>query len=837
MKYAEVAVDAPAGHERTFSYSVPDGMALVPGQLVRVPFGSRRLQGVVFSLGDEPNFPHTRDILSAVAAEPHLGPVQLELARWVSDRYMCSLFEATAPMLPPGARTGGSMTVDLIPSLQGSKGQSTSENLSEAQARVMDYLRKHAPVARGRLLKAMGETAERTLRALERKGLIILTPSRESASIGPKLVKYLALTPLGASALTPQGESEDGSALSRAPKQAELASVLASSDEAMALADANRTYGVSAVNGLRRRGWVTVVEAALSRDPLFGLNIEPVEPVSLTGAQAEAAAEVGRALLGDGTGSFLLEGVTGSGKTEVYLDAVEAAIAGGKRAIVMVPEIALTHQTIERMAERFPGNVAVQHSGLTPGERYDQWWKIRRGEYGVVVGSRSAIFAPQPDLGLVVIDEEHEWTYKQNEPDPRYHAREVAIRLAQLVNAAVLMGSASPDVETYFNAESKLHQPLHLSERIATSEEGVPAPRPLASVEVIDMRSELKEGHRHFLSRDLIASLKDVAKSGGKSILFLNRRGASSQLMCRNCGHGVRCRRCDVPLTLHNELPGSQQAQTQSGQSGPTGKDGILVCHYCGNRRRVPPVCPTCKQYQLSLYGIGTQAVEAAVSDLLPGVTVLRWDRDTAKKASDVEHMMAEFRQPGPAVLVGTQVVAKGLHFPDVTLVGVILADLSLGVPDFRSGERTFQLITQVAGRAGRGAKPGRVIVQTYMPENYAIRAAATQNYRAFYEEELEYRREMGNPPFSRLIRLGYSHTNKAAAEREALRYADLLRHERDVRGLAGLHVMGPTPGFPPRLRGRFRWRVTLRGQDPRWLLDRVPVPQKWTVDVDPIGT
>jgi primosomal protein N' (replication factor Y) len=826
MKYAEVAVDAPAGHERTFSYSVPDGMALVPGQLVRVPFGSRRLQGVVFSLGDEPNFSHTRDILSAVAAEPHLGPVQLELAHWVSDRYMCSLFEAVAPMLPPGVRTGGSMTVDLIPGHPKSKGQRGSDGLSEAQARVMEYLGKHAPVSRGRLLKAMGETAERTLRALERKGLIVLTPSRESASIGPKLVKYLALTP--------QGASESVSALSRAPKQAELASVLASGDEAMSLSDARRTYGDSAVNGLRRRGWVTVIEAALSRDPLFGLTVEPVDPVSLTGAQAQAAAEVGRALLGDGTGSFLLEGVTGSGKTEVYLGAVEAAIAGGKRAIVMVPEIALTHQTIERMAERFPGNVAVQHSGLTPGERYDQWWKIRRGEYGVVVGSRSAIFSPQPDLGLVVLDEEHEWTYKQNEPDPRYHAREVALKLAQLVNAVVLMGSASPDVVTYFNAESKLHSPLHLSERIATGEDGVSAPAPLAKVEVVDMRSELKEGHRHFLSRDLLNSLKNVAESGGKSILFLNRRGASSQLMCRNCGHGVRCRRCDVPLTLHNELPGSSQTSTQSGQSG---SGGILVCHYCGNRRRVPPVCPTCKEYQLSLYGIGTQAVEAAVADLLPGVRVLRWDRDTAKKASDVERMMADFRQPGSAVLVGTQVVAKGLHFPDVTLVGVILADLSLGVPDFRSGERTFQLLTQVAGRAGRGAKLGRVIVQTYMPENYAIRAAATQDYRAFYEEELEYRREMGNPPFSRLIRLGYSHTNKAAAEREALRYADLLRHERDVRGLAGLHVMGPTPGFPPRLRGRYRWRVTLRGRDPRWLLDRVPVPQKWTVDVDPVGT
>ncbi len=814
-------MDAPAGHERTFSYAIPESLELAPGQLVRVPFGSRQLQGLVFSLEDEPGFPHTRDILSAVAAEPHLGSTQLELAHWVSDRYMCSLFEAVAPMLPPGARTGGRMTVDLVP------GRSDTEDLSVSQVRVMEYLRSHAPVSKGRILRALGEGIDRTLRALERKGLIVLAPSCESASVGPKLVKYLALTPLG------QSELSTGAidALSRAPRQAELATALVSGEEKLALVEARRAFGDSAVNGLKRRDWITVIEGALIRDPLAGMTIAPSGPVSLTNAQAHATTDVGRVLLGDGTVSFLVEGVTGSGKTEVYLDAVEACLAAGKRAIAMVPEIALTHQTIERMAGRFPGSVAVQHSGLTPGERYDQWWKIKRGEYGIVVGSRSAVFAPQPDLGLVVLDEEHEWTYKQNEQDPRYHARDVALKLAELEDAVVLMGSASPDVVTYHDAEGGRHRPLRLPDRIATDSDGIAAPAPLARVEIVDMRRELKDGHRHFLSRPLLASLKKVAEQGGKSILFLNRRGASSQMMCRNCGHGVRCGRCDVPMTLHREVPGGRTL------TGLHRDDGVLVCHYCGNRRRVPSVCPGCKEYRLSLYGIGTQSVEAEVAELLPDVVVLRWDRDTATKARDVEQMMTAFRREGPAVLVGTQVVAKGLHFPEVTLVGVVLADLSLGVPDFRSGERTFQLLTQVAGRAGRGPEPGRVIVQTYMPENYAIQAAATQDYRAFYEEELEYRREMGNPPFSRLIRLGYSHTNKATAEREALRYADLLRHERDVSGVTGLQVMGPTPGFPPRLKGRYRWRVTLRGMDPRWLLDRVTVPPKWTADVDPIGT
>ena len=820
MRYAEVAVDASVGHNRTFSYGIPESLALEPGQLVRVPFGSRRLQGVVFSLEDEPAVVHTRDILSAVAVEPYVGAGHLELARWVADRYMCSLFEAVAPMLPAGARTGGRMTVDLT------SGSSATDGLSERQARLVEYLRVQAPLAKDRLVRVFGEGAESTLRALERKGLVVLSPARESASVGPKLVKLIALTPLGESELA----GGDAGALSRAPKQAELAARLFERRTAFTLAEAKHAFGGSAVTGLRRRGWVEVIEGSVPRDPLAGLAVPPADPVSLTVAQAEAAADVGRALLGDGRGSFLLEGVTGSGKTEVYLDAVEACIAGGKRAIVMVPEIALTHQTIERLAGRFPGSVAVQHSGLSPGERYDQWWKIRRGEYGVVVGSRSAIFAPQPDLGLVVLDEEHEWTYKQVEPDPRYHARDVALKLAELTGATVVMGSACPDVVTYNATERGLHRPLHLADRITASSDGVARPAPLATVEIVDMRRELKEGHRHFLSRALLGSLGEVVDTGAKAILFLNRRGASSQLMCRNCGHGVRCGRCDVPMTMHRQSPGGRSKPSDSGS------EGVLVCHYCGNRRRVPSVCPSCKEYRLSLYGIGTQAVEAEVAELVPDATVLRWDRDTAKRPADIERLMTAFRQEGPAVLVGTQMVAKGLHFPEVTLVGVVLADLGLGVPDFRSGERTFQLLAQVAGRAGRGAEPGRVIVQTYRPENYAIQAAATQDYRSFYEEELEYRREMGNPPFSRLIRLGYSHTNKAAAEREALRYADLLRHERDVRGLTDLQVMGPTPGFPARLKGRYRWRVVLRGRAPRWLLDRVPVPQKWLVDVDPVG-
>jgi primosomal protein N' (replication factor Y) len=338
----------------------------------------------------------------------------------------------------------------------------------------------------------------------------------------------------------------------------------------------------------------------------------------------------------------------------------------------------------------------------------------------------------------------------------------------------------------------------------------------LASVEVVDMRRELREGNADVFSRALSAALGECLESGGQAILFLNRRGTSS-MMCRSCGAIVRCSRCDVALTYH------EAAQR-------------LICHQCGLRRAQLEQCAKCLAFTLGFYGTGTQGVAAEVARRCPGTKALRWDRDTSKSPEDMEAMLKAFRDGTAQVLVGTQMVAKGLHFPSVTLVGVVAADIGLGVPDFRAGERTFQLLCQVAGRAGRGDMPGRVVVQTFQPENYAVRAAAAQDYQAFYDQELRARQEQGNPPFSRLVRLVHAHTNAALAEREALRLAAALREERDAAGMGDPHVLGPVPAFPPRLRGHYRWQVLLRGAKPRALLDRLPVPREWTVDVDPVG-
>ena len=587
----------------------------------------------------------------------------------------------------------------------------------------------------------------------------------------------------------------------------------------MPASDARKEYGY-AVNALAEKGWLELEKIAVDRDPLAGDMFPAAPPVVLTDAQRRAALAVARAL-DDRAASprtFLLEGVTGSGKTEVYLDAVQRCLELGRRAIVLVPEIALTRQTIERFAARFPGEVAVLHSGLSAGERFDQWWKVRQGQYGLVIGSRSAIFAPQPDLGLVVVDEEHEWTYKDHNANPRYHARDVAFALARLTGAVVLLGSATPDVVSYHSARRGDVGLLHLPRRVAAGADGeAPGERPLPSARIVDMRRELREGNSGIFSRPLKSALDVCLGDGSQAILFLNRRGMASYVQCRGCGRTVDCRRCDLAMTYHEDR-------------------SRLVCHRCGYRRAAPAACPRCGSHRLSYRGIGTQAVVAELRSLYPEVGVLRWDRDSVGGPRAYETMLEEFRSGEARVLVGTQMIAKGLHFPSVTLVGAVLADVGLHLPDHRAAERAFQLLCQVSGRAGRGPSAGSVVIQTFQPDNYAIRAAAEQDYASYYEQEIVHRRDQGSPPFSRLVRLEYSHTNQAACEREALRVAEGLRRERDAWGHSDVEVLGPMPGYPARVRGHYRWRLHLRGPDPRRLLEDATLPRGWVVDVDPVG-
>ena len=580
--------------------------------------------------------------------------------------------------------------------------------------------------------------------------------------------------------------------------------------------------GSATRDGVRRlvaRGLVTVEEVLDRRDPLRDLQVVRRPPVQLIGAQEQAAAAIRSAVdRADGTG-FVLHGVTGSGKTEVYLDALRHTVEQGKRGIVLVPEIALTPQTVRRFAERFPGRVGVLHSGLTLGEAFDEWHATGNGDYDVVIGSRSAVFAPQPDLGLIVIDEAHEWTYKQSDPAPRYDARTVALELGRQSGAAVVLGSATPDAERWVAAESGALTRLDLPNRIrpVVQPDGGSQLWPvdeLPEVELVDIR-----GARQLFSEILIEALGNTLDREEQAILFLNRRGFSAFLLC-NRGHSPACSSCDVALSLHRTAEGGER----------------LVCHQCGRGRPLPQRCDElgCGQ-ALRPVSAGTQRVEAEVRRHFPTARVVRWDRDTTRSADDHEARLRQFMNREADVLVGTQMVAKGLDLPDVTLVGVVLADYSLREGDFRAGERTFQLLVQVAGRAGRAERDGRVIIQTLQPDHPAIIAAAAQDTDRFFEDELRWRAEHGYPPYQRLVRLLFSHPSLPYVAEEAHRLAGEIRDR--APSYPNIVVTGPTPPAIARLRGRHRLQILVFGDDPAALIADLQeaLPVGWSVDVDPL--
>ena len=539
---------------------------------------------------------------------------------------------------------------------------------------------------------------------------------------------------------------------------------------------------------------------------------------------------------------FLLHGVTGSGKTEIYMRAIELALEFGQQAIVLVPEIALTPQTVRRFAARFPGQVAVLHSRLSEGERFDTWRRARAGLFDIIVGARSALFTPLPNLGVIVVDEEHDPSYKQTPPvpPPYYHARDAAIALGEITGAAVIMGSATPDLVTYHRARAERYQLLELPRRVMGHRQRIQSQAerlhllsrytqsgddpddamtiPLPPVQVVDLRQELRAGNRSIFSRALQTALDETLARGEQAILFLNRRGTHSFVMCRDCGLVLKCGRCDMPLTFHRP-------------------QALLVCHYCGRKEPQPDDCPQCGSKRIRYFGLGTEELEEQVQQRWPEARLVRWDRDTTAGRDSHEQLLASFINQESDILVGTQMIAKGLDLPLVTLVGVISADVSLGLPDYKTGERTFQILTQVAGRAGRGLLGGRVIVQTYQPEHYAIVAAASHDYTQFYLEEIRFRTQHSLPPFRRMARLIIADPVDQRAKRQADELAHGLRlHIRD-KALGGTEILGPTPPFFSRIDGRYRWQIIIRSPDPIRLLEDFPIPTPWVVDIDPVST
>jgi primosomal protein N' (replication factor Y) (superfamily II helicase) len=829
MSYVEVAVNSGLPHRQSFSYAVPEGMTLQTGDAVFVPFGRRFLQGIVMQVVDVPAFADPKPVDARISDRPVISAERVALAQWIADYYLSPLFASVALMLPPGFERKpltffeslvGAEEVDALP--MPPRQRSVLEHLiTTGRSEAKDLERE---------VKLRGVAA--ALSQLTMRGLVRRSYGMARPSVRAKTMRYVDLIAerAQAEAFVQELEAERKGRLARALRLLLVEGPSLPASELRLRAGST----LPSLLPLAEAGLIRVREEAVQRDPLAGRNYETRESPPLTPEQTSAFEPVARALDAGRGESFLLHGVTGSGKTEVYLRALERAVELGKRGIVLVPEIALTPQTVRRFAERFPGQVAVLHSGLSQGELFDQWHGIGEGKYAVVIGSRSAVFAPQPDLGLIVIDEEHEWTYKQQDPAPRYHARDAAIELARLTGAVLLTGSATPDIVSYQKALWGSHRLLELKQRVRPvwDDEGatqrVISSTVLPPVDVVDMREELKSGNRSIFSRSLQLGLFQALEKGEQAILFLNRRGSAGFLQCRDCGFVPQCSSCAIPLGFHRR----------------GGRDGAeierLLCHQCNKGRRPFERCPMCGGNRLRPMGAGVEAVEEAVQEMLPAARTLRWDRDVTSGRHAHEQILSSFMEGKADVLIGTQMVAKGLDLPSVTIVGVISADIGLHIPDFRSAERTFQLLTQVSGRAGRsavedgGPQAGRVVVQTYTPDNYAIIAAAQHDYASFFEHEVELRRQEAYPPFIRLARLVYSHSNNDYAIKQTERMLHQLREDIAQRGLPGVKVMGPAPPHVPKWHGRFRWQLTVRSPDPVELLKDVTLAEGWVLDIDP---
>ena len=880
MLYADVAVFTPITRAPralpAYTYAIPEALQsrVAPGCLVTVPFAARKLSGIIVALSKPSRVGDVKPIESLLDPQPVVDAPRIELARWLAHEYLAPLPECLRLFLPPGITVHSDTLYSLAPA-----DDAPLPRVNDLQADMIALLRQRGGLTRGQIQHAFGRKPWRpALDALVRRNIVTATQTLPPPSVRPRRVQFVQAT----GALPAQPLSKQQAVAAR--RSAALDYLAAQSEPVwVSWVYAETGCTLADLKTLEQLGLVELTQGELLRDPLDDRDYVPTQAPPLTADQAAVWSVIEQSLAtaphdettrgqGDtetrsdktvtlsGSRVYLLHGVTGSGKTEIYLRAAEAILAQGKQVIALVPEISLTPQTIRRFAARFPGRVSVIHSRLSEGERYDVWRLARAGKVDVIVGARSALFAPLPRLGLIVLDEEHETSYKQDDEEsaarsPAYHARDVAVQLGRLTGSTVILGSATPSLETYLRARRNEFTRLELPQRILGHERrlrdqqtrfdlpriayapalqdaacpaGTARAIDLPPVQVVDLRQELREGNRHILSRALQAALADVLARREQAILFLNRRGSATFVLCRDCGHVLKCPRCDAPLTFHE--PASQQTTEPSND-----RTRALICHRCAYHQPSPSTCPHCKSRRIRYFGLGTQKVEAAVREMFPQAHLLRWDSDTAA-LTDARVLLAEFANHQADVLIGTQMIAKGLDLPLVTLVGVVSADTSLHLPDVRAAERTFQLLAQVAGRAGRGLLGGRVIVQTYAPDHYAIQAAAHHDYVAFATKELAFRREQNYPPYSRLARLLFRDVDARRVQRAAEAVGKQLREHLANKKLSDAAVLGPAPCFFMRARDQFRWHVILRAADPVSALGDFPLPPACRVDVDPIN-
>jgi len=781
MRLISVAVPVPA--LGLLTYAVPERCADAPvGARVVVPLGTRRLTGIVLGEGEAlaPSI-EIREAFEVLDQAPFVPADVVALARWVADYYLAGPGAALSAAVPPHALT----RVDAFKTVR-------IAQLTDRGREALAALERPAPV----------DSDRRDAVGVERRG-------RTGA-------ERRDFSPVGLHTSVPR----------LGTRQREALRHLASSPDGLsAPALAERGIASAALTRLGEMGLVTIVDARVERDPFAGNRHAPAPPQDAeaewdpTDEQQQAFAALSPLADARAYHTALVHGVTGSGKTELYLRLADRVRAQGRGVLVLVPEIALTPQIAARFRRRFGSKVAIQHSGLSDGERHDQWHRIRRGEVDVVVGTRSAVFAPLVAPGLIVVDEEHDTSYKQDET-PRYHGRDVAVVRGRLCGALVVLGSATPSLESFANARSGRYTLVSMSRRVLD--------RPLADVRVVNMREEMAEDPEVVLSRPLVASLGRRLELGEQAVILLNRRGYATAMFCRQCGHTLECPNCSVSLTVHRPRVPVPDRRGWRGR-----------CHYCNFVRGVPSTCPQCAAPYLEHVGYGTERIEAEVRRLFPQARVARVDRDTVRRRGSLVDVLSRFGRREVDVLVGTQMIAKGHDFPHVTLVGVVSADVGLGLADFRAAERTFQLLTQVAGRAGRGEARGEAIVQTLFPTHYSIRLACTQDYPAFFDKETAYRLAMRYPPHVAMVNV----VVKGRTFDEAMQGAQSLAATVRGSGRRGFVLLGPAPAPLAKLRGEHRVQFFLKGVNRTEMRESLraaleaasQLARRATVDVDPV--
>ena len=760
MSIAKIIVDVPLMQtDQPYSYRIPEefmGMLEV-GMRVHVPFGkgNRLIQGIVLGLETQSDEEEANQDLKDIAEVLDFSPVLTQEQLWLAEELRKSVFSYKISILKAMLPGFLNSSYDKILYPLAGLSQEDRERLFGSEASLA--------------FSSLDISKQAEMMRLTRKGLLGL----EYQAIDQKKVKTQSWYEVNLTQL----EGVEISA--RAKKKLELRDYLLSHPESASLASLLEFYSREQVNFFVEQGAVTIVQKEVQRSAAYFEGIEASQPLELNPEQRQARDAVVSAI-GSHQPPFLLQGITGSGKTEVYLQIIQGALDKGKTAILLVPEISLTPQMTERFIARFGEQVAILHSGLSNGEKYDEWRKVERGDAQVVVGARSAIFAPLKNLGVMIIDEEHEVTYKQDS-NPRYHAREVAILRAQYNQAALVLGSATPSLESRARAGKGVYQHLRLTQRA----------NPLATipeVQVIDFRDYIGQNETSNFTPPLLEAIQDRLAKKEQVVLMLNRRGYSSFVMCRECGTVDTCPNCDISLTLHMDTK-------------------TMNCHYCGFSKDIPQNCPNCKSHSIRYYGTGTQKAYDELAELFPQARILRMDVDTTRKKGSHQALLDQFGRGEADILLGTQMIAKGLDFPNVTLVGVLNADTALNLPDFRSSERTFQLLTQVAGRAGRAEKAGQVLIQSYNPQHYAIRFAKDQDYEGFYAYEMGIRRQLGYPPYYFTIGITLSHKKEEEVVKRAYEVMNILRS-----GLSETsNILGPTPKPIARTHNLYHYQILIK--------------------------